>query len=438
MPSCAELHAALRRLVAIASVLLAPLPSAADSHHPPAVARVERCGLTPAQFHDESDRWHYQGYRLARVIMGAVDGRDSISASWEARETLVPSELATADAAVARFMERHQATALSLALAKDGRLVLARAYGHADKARREPLAPRHRFRIASISKPITATGILLLRERNDLRLSDKAFGKEALLGMPKELYPGGPSVTGVTFEHLLTHAAGGWSGDFGPDPMFHHPGLDHAALIARVLREHPLQREPGFEHHYSNFGYCLLGRAIESASGRPYERFIKAEVLAPCGIHAMDIGGDTEADRKPDEVWYHGQGGEDPYAMKLARMDAHGGWIASAVDVVRFLVHVDQRPAPPDILRPESLSRMFKPSAPSSRYAMGWAVNDAPNRWHNGSLPGSQSIAVQTHDGYCWAALTNTRDPGIGPDLDQLMWEVRAALKTLPSFDLFR
>ena len=169
-----------------------------------------------------------------------------------------------------------------------------------------------------------------------------------------------------------------------------------------------------------------------------FRSFIKAEVLAPCGIRSMDVGGDTEADRKPDEVWYHGQDGEDPYGMKVARMDAHGGWIASAVDVVRFLVHVDQRPGPPDILRPESLSLMFKPGAPFHRYAMGWAVNDASNRWHNGSLPGSQSIAVQTHDGYCWAALTNTRDPGIGPDLDQLMWDVRAALKTLPSFDLFR
>ena len=168
-----------------------------------------------------------------------------------------------------------------LAMAMGGRLVLARAYGHADKARKEPLAPRHRFRIASVSKPITATGILLLRERNYLRLSDKAFGNGALLGMPMELHAGGPSVTGITVEHLLTHAAGGWAHDLGFDPMFHHPGLDHAALIARVLREHPLQREPGAEHHYSNFGYCLLGRVIEAASGRPYERFIKAEVLAP-------------------------------------------------------------------------------------------------------------------------------------------------------------
>ena len=155
------------------------------------------------------------------------------------QRALLEDQLTRSDAAVARFMERHHAPAVSLAMAMDGRLVLARAYGHADKARKEPLAPRHRFRIASVSKPITATGILLLRERKYLRLSDKAFGNGALLGMPMELHAGGPSVTGITVEHLLTHAAGGWAHDLGFDPMFHHPGLDHAALIARVLREHP-------------------------------------------------------------------------------------------------------------------------------------------------------------------------------------------------------
>lgn len=432
-------HARLAALVA-AACLLTGLHPKADAGEAPATPgpRVERTGLTPGQFRDESDRWHYQGYQATRVIREQVDGRESISATWEAREAFVPSELAAVDSAVARFMQRHHAPALSLALAKDGRLVLARAYGHADKDRREPLAPRHRFRIASVSKPITATGILRLHERNYLRMSDKVLGIGALLGAPRDLHPGGPPVSRVTVEHLLSHTGGGWAHDLGFDPMFHHRGLDHAALIARVLREHPLQREPGAEHHYSNFGYCLLGRVIEAASGRAYERFIQAEVLAPCGITSMEIGGDTEADRKPDEVWYHGQDGEDPYAMRVARMDSHGGWIATAVDVVRFLVHVDQRPAPPDILRPESLSLMFQPGEASPRYAKGWAVNAAPNRWHNGSLPGSQSIAVQTHDGYCWAALTNTRDARIGIELDQLMWEVRRALQTLPSLDLFR
>jgi CubicO group peptidase (beta-lactamase class C family) len=407
---------------------------------PPAV-RIELPRLDPARFRDESDRLHYQGFKRIPSQKPSNPDEESTPSeptTWETPEPFPSATLTAIDDAVGRFMARHKAPGLSFAIAYDGRLILARTYGFADLEKREPLAPRHRFRIASISKPITAVGVLRLHERHSLRMTSKVFGPGALLGAPSNPAPDGPPLSGITIEHLLHHTAGGWAQDLGFDPMFHHTDLGQPDLISHVLRTRPLQREPGAEHHYSNFGYCLLGRVIEATSIRPYERFIQAEVLAPCGITRMEIGRDTEAERKPDEVKYYGQQGENPYGMKLARMDSHGGWIANAIDLVRFLVHVDQRPSKLDLLKPESLALLFKPSTASPGYALGWAVNSVSNHWHSGSLPGSQSIAVQTHDGFCWAALTNTRDDRIGADLDPLMWEIRKTLTSIPSFDLFR
>lgn len=442
-PSGRRARAPRASLLALVASFLLPVarPAVAHAQDAPTEAvpprSLQLTGLTKRQLADESDRWHFQGYRRTRVTRVSRDGQDLHDATWQAIDTVPSRDMAAVDAAVARFMERHRVPGFSFAIAHDGRLVLAKAYGHADPERSEPLAPRHRFRIASVSKPLTAVAILRLQERHYLRLHDKVFGPTALLGSPRFPAHPQPDPRLITIDHLLTHAAGGWAQDLGFDPMFHNPAWTRADLVEKTLLTQPLQREPGAEFHYSNFGFCLLGRVIEAASGRPYDAFVQSEVLQPCGIRAMEVGGDTAADRRPDEVRYQGQDGEDPYGMKVARMDAHGGWIANAVDVVRFLVHVDQRPSKPDLLRPDSLSVLFAPGPASPRYSRGWAVNNAPNHWHDGSLPGSQSIAVITHDGFCWAALCNTRARGIGPDLDQLMWDVRNALTRLPAIDLF-
>ena len=116
--------------------------------------------------------------------------------------------------------------------------------------------------------------------------------------------------------------------------------------------------------------------------------------------------------------------------MNISRMDSHGGWIATPTDLVRFAVRVDGFSDLPDILRPKTLKIMTTPTAASasSGYACGWAINSVPNWWHNGSLPGTNSIMVRTASGLCWAALTNTRRDGIDLALDQMMWKLAQAV----------
>ena len=319
---------------------------------------------------------------------------------------------------------------LSVVVTRMGKLAYQNAAGFADPAKREPLTAAHRFRIASISKPITAVAILALSEQGRLKLSDRVFGKSGLLGADFPAAPEG-NVGKIEVRHLLNHTCGGW-GNSRNDPMFSKPDLDQRKLIEWTLREIPVEHEPGTRHDYSNFGYCVLGRVIAKVSGRPYAEAVNRMILAKCGIKGMRIAGDTRAERAPDEVAYVDADADAPYRMKVARMDAHGGWIGSPEDLVRFALHVDGFAAPPDILRPETLRVMTTPGPASPNYACGWAVNRAPNWWHNGSLPGTTTLLVRTASGLCWAAFANARSKDSAGALDRFMWDL---VRTVPAWN---
>jgi CubicO group peptidase (beta-lactamase class C family) len=331
----------------------------------------------------------------------------------------------------AGFMQRFDVPGLSVAIARDGSLLYNEVFGSASHDRSEPLAPGSLFRIASVSKPITSAGIFTLVEKRKLSLSDKVFGAGAILGTEYGRKPYDAYLRNVTVDHLLTHTSGGWQND-NTDSMFRFPQFNHAELISWTLDNLPLVNAPGEHFAYSNFGYCLLGRVIEEVAQMPYADYIRQQVLVPCKIDDMRISGSSIAERAPNEVTYYGQNGENPYGMNVARMDSHGGWLASATDLARFAADIGARR--PTLLTPESIATMTAPgpaSDPGSavKYARGWNVrNDGKgNWWHNGSLPGTTAIMVHTATGFAWAALANTRrQPAndINLALDQMVWDM--------------
>jgi CubicO group peptidase (beta-lactamase class C family) len=333
------------------------------------------------------------------------------------------TERAAMAAAATGFMARYAVPGLSVAVARAGTLVYAQAFGFADREGGETLTPAHRFRIASVTKPITSAAIFTLIEAGRLRLSDRIFGPGAILGVIYGAPPYQPNIEQITVEQLLTHTGGGWPND-GRDPMFHNLQLDHARLIVWTLRSQQLDTVPGTAFAYSNFGYCVLGRVIERLTGKSYETFVRDVILRRCGIEDMQIAGNLLQERQAGEVRYYGQNDGDPYGMNVRRMDSHGGWIARPADLVRFAMHVGGFAATPNILLPSTLRIMTTPTPSNPHYAKGWAVNQYGNWWHSGSLPGTATIMVRTHSGFCWAALTNTRrhQSDMAADLDRLVW----------------
>lgn len=396
-----------------------------------------RHNMTAQQYQDEFDRFYYMGYRPVWVNGYTVNNKSYYAAIWESQSGYDMAELNEVDALVRKFMDDYNVPGASLAIAKDDRLVLAKTYGYADKEAGEQMAPRHRLRIASCSKPITSAAIMKLVEQGKLKLSDKVFGSGTVLGTTYGVQPYKQWITDITVEDLLQHLGGGWTND-GNDPMFKNVSMNHADLISWTLNNQSLKTKPGTSYAYSNFGYCVLGRIIEKKTGISYDSWVKNNILSSCGVSKMEIGGNTLADRKANEVKYY-DANESPYAnyMNVKRMDSHGGWIATPIDLVRFMVRVDRFTPKPDILQTASLNTMFTAPSVSTGYAKGWAVNGVPNYWHSGSLPGEQSIMVRTNSGYCWVLIVNTKASNIGGAMDKLMWDISGAVKNWPSFDLF-
>jgi CubicO group peptidase (beta-lactamase class C family) len=409
-----------------------------------------RHGIDAATYQLDFDDFRLGGYRPT-CVAGCGTGQGARFVALFENTEFDGATLSLIAGQARGFMDRFAVPGLSLAFSQGGRLVYAQAFGHADAARREILRTRHRMRSASVAKPITATTLHRLRQRGLLTVDDAVFGQGALLGTTYGGNPYGANLLAIRLHHLLEHTSGAWDnqgagggGDFDgmDDPMFAFAGQDHAGLIGQVLDNYPVD-PPDTRWAYSNFAYCLLGRIIAARGGASYADVVQREVFGPTGAAGMSIAGNRLADRQAWEVEYVGQGGEDPYGMDVARMDAHGGWVGTASDHLRFAVHVDGAGGGLALLDATSLGMMLAPTALNANYAQGWGVNAAPNRWHLGSLPGTRSILVTTAGGMSWCALCNTRAPGgpqddaMGTELDAMLWRIVNGVARWPGYDLF-
>ncbi len=379
-------------------------------------------GTDRLQFENESFRQTAVGGFSVGHGTGAVQRFNPV---WVRRDSnnIIPG-LANA------FLRDFKAPGLSLAVAKDGRLVYAEGFGVADKITGKRVTASSQFRVASISKPITAAAVYRLVADGRLDIEQRVFGPGNLLsglGTPVD-----SRAVKISVRHLLEHSCGGWSHD-PPDPMYTKPELSARALITDVVTSRALENAPGTAFAYSNFGYCVLGRVIEQVTGQTYEQYVRQHILAPCGVENMFIAGNTAMERRPEEVTYYGLDGLDPYSLPVRRMDAHGGWLATPTDLLRLAVRVDGFPAPPDILPGRQIAHMTYPTGlpGSNGYARGWYVNSngtwLQTWYHPGNLDGTASILVRTKDGYCWTAVTNTgrgNDASTWSGLDELMWKI--------------
>jgi len=342
-------------------------------------------------------------------------------------KTVLPVENTQADIpqmdnAVTSFMTTYSVPGVSVAVTKDGKLVYAKSYGKSDKTSGKDLTNSNLFRTASVSKTITALAVLKLAETGKLSLDQKVFGSQALLGNTYTVPAG--QVGNITARQLLQHTSGGWGNTLN-DPMFTNAGMSQEQLINWTLANRALTSVPGTKYDYSNFGYCVLGRVIEKVTGQTYEQWVANNILQPSGITRMRISGNTLAEKKEDETTYYGQNGENPYIYNISRMDAHGGWLASATDLARLLVRMDGSSTKPDLLNADYMKILTTGSAANVNYACGLAVNSYDNWWHTGSLPGTATEIVRTANGFCWVILCNTRSTSSRfiDDMDAVIWK---------------
>lgn len=350
------------------------------------------------------------------------------------------------DRRIGDFMKEHEIPGVSIAVTNRGRVVFAKGYGLADVEGKEPVQTKSLFRIASISKPITAVAILQLIEQKKLSLDDKVF---ELLDYEDDIKAAGenfePRLRDITIRHLLEHR-GGWDRGQSFDAMFQSvrfakqvgvPAPANQAAVIKAMLTQKLDFDPGERYAYSNFGYCLLGRVIEKLSDQTYETYVKKNVFASIGVTAMKIGATRLEGRAENEVRYYQPGvgksvfeadlDQDvprPYgAWNLEAMDSHGAWIASATDLAKFAAAFDDLDNFP-ILSRKSIELMYRRppglaghekdgSKKDVFYSLGWSnrvlSGGRVNHWHTGSLPGTAAILIRRHDGRNFVALLNCR-----------------------------
>ncbi|MFL5342008.1 MAG: serine hydrolase domain-containing protein [Gemmataceae bacterium] len=407
---------------------------------------------------------------LVSLLIPSVALAQNLSVSGTAEP-----KLAAFDRLIANFVKQNGVPGATLAVAKNGRLVYSRGFGYSDLEAKTPVGPHDLFRIASVSKPLTAAAVLQLAERGKLDLDDKAFD---ILKLDPVLEPAtrpDPRVRQITVRHLLQHT-GGWDSERSIDPMFRSgdaaratgtPAPATAEAIIRYMLGRPLDFDPGTRYVYSNFGYCVLGRIIEHVAGMPYEDYVRKEVLAPLDINDMRLGRSRFSDRAKSEVRYYDlknqlvqsvfpNGGEVPWAYggwHLEAMDSHGGWIASAQDLVRFAAAFEA-PAKCRILNAKSIATMFARPTYLERgtpaefwYGCGWDVRPVGRAgkftyWHSGKMVGSAALLVRRYDGVCWAVLCNADANATGESLldkiDPALHEAADHIKQWPAGNQFK
>ena len=360
---------------------------------------------------------------------------------------------------ISSMMLKYKIKGASIAVARDGQLIYAKGIGYANAEAEEPVEPKHLFRVASVSKLITATAIMKMIELNLLGIDDKVFGSEGILNDSLYLAFTDSRVENITIRHLLTHSSG-WDRRHGDPMIMHHyiarrMKIDPAEITVPDILGHVLVNRlhftPGTQNSYSNLGYAILGEVIQAITGEDYENYVRQTILYPLGIQDMKIGKSLLEDRFQNEVKYyetshipdHRDSQLSPVAYggnNIEALGAAGGWIASPSEILKLIVAIDSIPGITGLLSQESI-KMMTDIRVSGGDPIGWAGTDGRgNWWRTGTLCGTSALVMRQNDGISWAVLFNS-STYLGISLPRITnHEMQTALKQIeewPEHNLF-
>ncbi|MBF0464679.1 MAG: beta-lactamase family protein [Nitrospirae bacterium] len=378
---------------------------------------------------------HHKKKRAARVIVEKIDVSSVVGI--EGYETWLSEQ-----------MSKYGVTGASVAVAKNGQVVYAKGFGYANRYANEPVTSKTLFRVASVSKAVTAVSIMKLCEDGKLSLQDKVFRVLNDFTPLNYSTSSDPRIYDITVQQLL-QMSGGWNRKRSGDPV----NYPHAVIAAKLAGKRPpadidttvsywmgkpLDFDPGTDYAYSNIGYVILGKIIERVSGMPYEKYVKSEILNPMGIIAMRLGKTLQKDRAEGETLYYPTAGQklkpsifvgeyglvsEEYGAEFAleTHSADGAWIASASDLVKFITTVaGDNPAVSPPISQTSLRLMLSRPALShwnnkaEYFGMGWNVEEGgascKSLWYrSGSLPGTLAYVGRREDAVAVALIVNSR-----------------------------
>jgi CubicO group peptidase (beta-lactamase class C family) len=314
----------------------------------------------------------------------------------------------------------------------DGKTVFARGYGLRDLRSRDRIGPDTCFRLASVTKPFTATAVVLLVRDGKLRYEDKLT----------DVFPAFPAYgRTITIRQLLTHTSGlpdyetlMEAAEKGRAPIWTADRQIQDDEVLALLRGETKGRfEPGTSWAYSNSGYVVLGLVVARASGKPFADFLRDRIFRPLQMthtlayesgknevpqrafgHTKEKAAFREADQSPTSATL-GDGGVYSSLEDLARWDEalrtnellSPAWMKPAATPVTLLD--GSRPRWPAEPGEDNLA----PGEPVA-YGFGWFLDPwrgHARMWHHGSTRGFRTAIERfTDDGITVAVLANRDD----------------------------
>ena len=366
------------------------------------------------------------------------------------------------DKEMKRYLRKWEMKGASVAIMRNDSLIFAKGYGWADEEKEVKMEAGHILRMASVSKLITAIGIMKLQDEGRLNIKNKVFGPEGVMkGSDLDTLIRHSAYDHLTIEHLLRHQGG-----FYRDPLFsskdvmNQMRLDHpptADDFFRLILPKRLRYKPGTTHRYSNFGYLLLSRIIEHVTGKSYEQYIKEDILAPAGCYDMHIAGNYYEDRRENEVRYYTHRGEGQFIEEytgsgnlversyggnnIPLLSGAGAWCGSTAELARLVASIDGRDEVPDIISKKAVDQMIE-YFDQSTFSLGWNDTTPGVGWsRTGTFSGTSAIIKYFPDGECWIFISNTstwRGPRQAKQTDALFKKCRKLYsKKFPARNLF-
>lgn len=299
---------------------------------------------------------------------------------------------------ILQSLEKTRVASISVAIAKDGKIIWEEAFGWANRERKVKANPNTMYSLASISKPITATGLMILVERGLVDLNKPA---NTYLGEGKlTAYEG--KAEDATVKRILHHTAGlpmHWNFIYENEP-YDRPSMDETIQHYGIL-----VTAPGEMFHYANLGYGIIDHIISRVSGKSYTDFMRTEVFEPLGMARTTVNIDPNL-KENIALRYD----ERQKPIPFYDFDHRGASavFSSAHDLVRFgMFHLkshlkDQKP----ILKDETIDAMQQEvdsKVPDSGYMLGWGVGEKHAYKfvnHSGGMPGvaTRLILIPSED----------------------------------------
>ncbi len=311
---------------------------------------------------------------MVRNILAAVVAlaAAAIPAAGATAAPLTAQQQSDIDASVGEWLARTGAPSVSIAVASDGEVVYAKAYGKARTSPDKGATPSTRYAIDSVSKEFTASAVLKLQEEGKLSLDDHVA----------KYFPELASADQVTIRQILSHTAGYrdyWPQDFVTIEM------GHPTTVRAVLDEwgkKPLDFPPGTDWQYSNTGFVIAGAIVEKVSGQPLVDFLRANIFAP--LKMADV---TDADQRalgPEDAGAYTRAANGP--IRPAPKEG-AGWLFAAGELAmapRELAKWDISLMARSLLTPASYEALYTPikltSGRDSHYSLGLGVNESHGR----------------------------------------------------------